>query len=53
MFTSYRAFEKHLNSTSYKDIDGRDLLEDTFRKEIPAQITLLQNIIQEIINHNI
>ena len=41
--TSYRAFEKHLNSTSYKDIDSRGLPKDAFRKEIPAQITSLQN----------
>ena len=40
---SYRSFEKHLNSTPYKDIDSRGLPKDAFRKEVISQITSLQN----------
>lgn len=41
--TRYKSFEKYTNSTSFKDIDSKGLPKDAFRKEVPAQITSLQN----------
>ena len=45
--TNYKSFEERLIGSSFKDIDSHGLPRDVFRKEVPAQITSLQNNIRD------